>query len=201
MNALKQIQKTFQNEAKGIKGGEYNYKELKKKRLIELRKFPNSITRLKKPSNLARARVLGYRAKQGYIVAIVKIRKGTGLHKRPTKGRRPKRMNVLKKTRKKSIQRIAEERASKKYANCEVLNSYKVASDGKTHFYEIILIDTTHPAIIKDKKINWIAIEKKTGRAERGLTSAGKKGRGLRKKGKGSEKARPSQKSKKNRLK
>ncbi len=201
MSALKQIQKTIQKENKKVKSTDYNYKELMKQKIMSFRRQKDTVSRIRKPSNLPRARKLGYRAKQGILLVRVKIRKGSGAHTRPTSGRRPKRMNTLKKTRAKSIRRIAEERASRKYKNCEVLNSYEVANDGKLHFFEIILIDTTHPAIIKDKKINWIAIEKKRGRAERGLTSAGKKGRALKKKGRGTEKARPSQKARGRRLK
>ncbi|MCD6222908.1 MAG: 50S ribosomal protein L15e, partial [Thermoplasmata archaeon] len=44
--------------------------------------------------------------------------------------------------------------------------------------------------ILNDNHINWIVHDR--GRAFRGKTSAGKKGRGLRNKGKGAEKARPS---------
>jgi large subunit ribosomal protein L15e len=104
-------------------------------------------------------------------------------------------MGVKRLTRKISIQRIAEQRASKKFPNCEVLNSYWVAEDGKHKYFEVILVDVNAPEILKDKEINWITLKNQRGRAERGLTSAGKKGRGLRKKGKGTEKTRPSLRS------
>ena len=92
----------------------------------------------------------------------------------------------------KNLQRIAEERTAKRYTNLEVLNSYFVGEDGKHKFYEVILVDPHHPVIISDPKINWIQEVQHTGRVYRGLTSAGKKGRGLRNKGLGSEKIRPS---------
>jgi large subunit ribosomal protein L15e len=92
----------------------------------------------------------------------------------------------------KSIQRIAEERAARKYPNMEVLNSYWVGEDGKHKWYEVILIDPCHPAIKADPQLNWLCTGKHRGRAFRGLTSAGKKGRGLRNKGIGAEKVRPS---------
>jgi len=41
----------------------------------------------------------------------------------------------------------------------------------------VILVDVNHPAIRSDKDINWILGKK--GRVHRGLTSAGKKSRGL----------------------
>ncbi|MBW2993743.1 50S ribosomal protein L15e, partial [Candidatus Woesearchaeota archaeon] len=119
-----------------------------------------------------------------------------GGHKRPMikKGRRPRnysqRMDLDK-----SYQRIAEERANKKYPNCEVLNSYWVAKDGRYYWYEIILIDKAHPAIKADKNLCWIAERHQKGRVFRGLTSTGKKSRGLKHKGKGFEKMRPSKKA------
>ena len=90
----------------------------------------------------------------------------------------------------KNYQQVAEERAHKKFVNCEVLNSYKAGEDGKNYWYEVILVDTYHPQMLKDKHLQFLRF--KTGRAERGLTSAGRKARGLRKKGTGAEKIRPS---------
>jgi large subunit ribosomal protein L15e len=85
---------------------------------------------------------------------------------------------------------MAEERVARKYPNLEVLNSYWVWEDGKAKYYEVILVDPQRPEIQHDNKINWICEKQHTRRAFRGLTSAGKKGRGLRKKGKGAEKVR-----------
>jgi large subunit ribosomal protein L15e len=90
----------------------------------------------------------------------------------------------------KNYQQVAEERVSRKYTNCEVLNSYPVAKDGLYAWYEVILVDWAHPSISADERVGWIGDQR--GRAERGLTSAGKKARGLRSTGQGSEKLRPS---------
>jgi large subunit ribosomal protein L15e len=92
----------------------------------------------------------------------------------------------------KSIQRIAEERASKKFPNMEVLNSYWVGQDGKLKYYEVILVDGSHPSIKSDRNLAWAADPVHHGRAERGRTSAGRKGRGIRTRGRGTEKTRPS---------
>jgi large subunit ribosomal protein L15e len=92
----------------------------------------------------------------------------------------------------KSIQRIAEERASKKFPNMEVLNSYWVGQDGKRKYYEVILVDGHHPSIRADKNLAWLANPTHRGRAERGKTSAGRQGRGMRTRGRGTEKTRPS---------
>jgi len=88
--------------------------------------------------------------------------------------------------------RIAEERTSKRYPNMEVLNSYWIGEDGKHHYYEVILVDPVHPSIMNDHKINWITSSSNKRRVLRGKTGAGQKGRGLRHKGKGAEKIRPS---------
>ena len=73
--------------------------------------------------------------------------------------------------------------------------------DGRYHYYEVILVDPAHPAIVNDPKINWISDPKNRRRSFRGLTSAGKQGRGLRNKGIGAEKIRPSLNANKNRAK
>ena len=92
----------------------------------------------------------------------------------------------------KSLQSIAEERAQKHYPNLEVLNSYWVGEDGQQKFYEVILIDPAAPEIIADPAVQWITSAAHKGRVYRGLTRAGRDGRGLRWKGKGVERMRPS---------
>jgi large subunit ribosomal protein L15e len=165
-------------------------------RLIQWRSG-KSFERIERPTRLDRARSLGYKAKQGYIIVRARVRKG-GLRKsRPNKGRKPSRMGFKKITPAKSIQRIAEERVAKRYPNMEVLNSYWVGKDGKSHYYEVILVDSSHPVVANDFRIRWISADKN--RVLRGKTSVGKKGRGLRKKGTGSEKTRPSLRVKKGR--
>ena len=64
--------------------------------------------------------------------------------------------------------------------NLEVLNSYLIGKDGKHYFYEVILIDPERPEIKNDPDKNWITKPANKGRVFRGLTSAGKKSRGLR---------------------
>jgi large subunit ribosomal protein L15e len=100
-------------------------------------------------------------------------------------------MGVNTITMAKSIQRIAEERAGRRYRNMEVLNSYWVAEDGKQKFYEVILVDPHSTSIKSDKDLCWVSDNVHRGRAVRGKTSAGRKGRGQRHKGSGTEKTRP----------
>ncbi len=137
-------------------------KEMHFQRMVEWRRG-NAFVRVERPTRIDRARELGYRAKQGYVVVRARVRRG---------GRRRPR--------------------AKHYPNLEVLNSYWVGEDGMHKYYEVILVDPNHPAIRNDPKINWICNPANRGRVFRGLTSAGKKGRGLLYKGKGAEKIRPS---------
>lgn len=201
MGAIKHIQKTFQKEFKGLKDESYNYKAIQRNRLIGFRKEKLAVVRIEKPTNIARARRLGYKAKKGIIVARIRIRKGSGMHTRPRSGRRPKRMGTVKRTRKISIRSIAERRVSVKFPSLEVLNSYYIGMDGQNRYYEVILVNPHAPEIKSDKDLKWICEKTQKGRTSRGMTSAGKKGRGLRKKGKGAEKIRPSQRAKKRRAK
>lgn len=168
-----------------------SYREL----LLQIRREPSTV-RLERPTRLDRARSLGYRAKQGILVVRQRVQRGGRGKPLPAGGRRSKRYNktlILKK----NYQQVAEERASRKYPNCEILNSYFLMNDGKSEWYEIIMIDRDHPQVQADK--NLAAIAEKHGRTHRGLTSAGRKSRGLRYKGFGSEKARPSQPANKGR--
>lgn len=168
-----------------------------KERLISWRK-ENVVTKIERPTRIDRARALGYKAKQGFVVARVRIKKGTRRRSIKRKGKKPSSLGT-KIPAKKSKQWIAEERASKKFPNLEVLNSYWAADDGVNRWYEVILVDKNHPQIKNDKDINWILGKQHKGRVYRGKTSAGRKSRGLRKKGFGAEKVRPSIKSNKNR--
>ena len=168
-----------------------SYKSPQQQRMIQWRKEEN-FSRIDRPTRIDRARTLGYKAKQGYIVVRARVRRG-GLRKPTIKGgRKPATKGISKITMGKNTQRIAEERTAKRFPNMEVLNSYWVGEDGKHHYYEVILVDPVHPSIMKDKNINWITDVSNKRRVLRGKTSAGQKGRGLRHKGKGAEKIRPS---------
>ena len=155
-------------------------REVLRQRLIKWRREP-AVVRIDKPTRLDRARALGYKAKVGFIIVRVRVRKGGQRKPRPDSGRRPKRMGVYGYAPAKSLRLIAEERAARKYPGLEVLNSYYVAEDGRYKWYEVILVDPHHPSICRDDEIKWICEPQNRGRVFRGLTSAGKKMRGLRK--------------------
>ncbi len=150
-----------------------------------------AVTRAEYPTRIDRARSLGYRSKQGFVIARVRVIRGGSNNPRIMKGRD----GGNKSTRivqSKNYQQISEERAQKKYPNMEVLNSYWVGQDEKYYWHEVIMVDIYHPQIMADEKINWLVSNKHTRRVHRGLTSAAKRSRGLRNKGMGAEKVRPS---------
>jgi large subunit ribosomal protein L15e len=159
-------------------------------RLITWRK-EGSVVRVENPTRPDKAHALGYKAKPGFTIVRAKIGKGTRRRPRVKKGRKPLKIGT-KIPAKKSKQWIVEERVARKYKNLEVLNSYFVGEDGKSTWFEVIMVDKNHPQILADKSINWIADRQHRGRAFRGLTGAGKKSRGLLHKGEGAEKLRPS---------
>lgn len=166
---------------------DHEFVAMQRKRLTEWRNEETTV-RIERPTRIDRARSVGYKAKQGII--LVRQRVDRGGRQRPTirSGRRSAH-SFQKKILSKNYQQIAEERANAKYKNCEVLNSYFVGEDGIHKWYEVILLDRTHPAITADPVYSQIVSK---GRAFRGLTSAARKSRGLRNKGLGAEKIRPS---------
>lgn len=170
MGLYKEIRKAW-------KKPQENIPELWKKRLIAWRREAVTL-KISRPTRLDRARSLGYKAKQGF--SIVRQRVLRGGHTRPQikGGRRPKRYGT-RLNLSKNYQQIAEERAQKKFKNLVVLNSYQVARDGKYYWFEIVFIDPHHPVILSDKKYDWIT-KKHESRVFHGKTSAGRKGRGLR---------------------
>ncbi len=183
------------------------FKALMRQRIIQWRR-EGAVERVERPTRLDRARALGYKAKQGYVIVRAKVRRGGRRKKRPVRGRKSRNMGVNKITPKKSIKLIAEERVARRYSNLEVLNSYWVGQDGRHKFFEIILIDPQQPTIAKDPRTSWLSIKEyrgddvfylknpvHRGRVHRGLTSSGRKSRGLRNKGYGAEKVRPSLRS------
>ncbi len=160
---------------------------LQRQRQIDWR-AESAIHQIEYPTNVARARSLGYRAKQGIVLVRVRVPRGGKQRPSIRHGRRSRNLGqnfVMGK----NFQWIAEERANKRFNNLEVLNSYNVGKDGLHYWFEVIMIDPHHPAVKKDPKLKNFT---RTGRVYRGITSAGRKSRGLMYSGKGAEKVRPS---------
>jgi large subunit ribosomal protein L15e len=165
------LQLAYKYISKAWRDSDGSYVEgLMRERVILWRREP-AVVRIDKPTRIDRARRLGYKDKPGYIVVRVRVRRG-GLRKpRPRSGRRQKRMGVTKFKPAKSLRLIAEERAARKFPNLEVLNSYWVWEDGRYKWFEVIMVDR---ALLPELNLG-----KGRGRVFRGLTSAGRKVRGL----------------------
>jgi large subunit ribosomal protein L15e len=149
-------------------------------RMIGWRKSDAQV-KVDKPLRLDRARALGYKAKKGFVIIRIRLKRGGHKRPRPNKGRRSKRLHA-RKNLKMNYRWIAEQRVARKYPNLEVLNSYLIGKDGVHYFFEVICVDPSRPEIKNDSVINWIVKSSNQKRAMRGLTSAGKKSRGLRSK-------------------
>jgi len=152
-------------------------RETTQTRLIEWR-AGESVTKVDKPLRIDRARALGYKAKKGFVVVRVRVKRGGRQRPRHKHGRKSRKQHV-RKVLKMSYQWVAEIRAQNHHDNLEVLNSYPVGKDGKYYFFEVILVDPSKPEIKSDSTINWICDPANRNRAIRGLTSAAKKSRGL----------------------
>ena len=155
----------------------------------------NVIHKCQRPSRPDKARKLGYKRKQGYVIYRIRIRRG-GRKRNVQKGcvygkpRNSGRMSKIKKPR--THKSISEERVGRKCSNLRVLSSYWVGQDASFKFYEIIMVDPHHKAIRRDPRINWIISGKHKKRELRGLTTTGKKARGMNQRGHKANKLRPS---------
>merc|ERR1712071_725040 len=125
--------------------------------------------------------MLGYKAKQGYLVYRVRVRRGCRKRLAPkgaTYGK-PVHEGVNQLKFQRRIQPVAEERAGKAMGGLRVVNSYWAAEDSTYKYYEVVMVDPHHKVIRRDADMNWITTPKHKRRDVRGLTSAGKKSRGL----------------------
>jgi large subunit ribosomal protein L15e len=171
-------------------------KFIQRVRSWEYRQLP-VIHRASQPSRPDKARRLGFKAKEGFVIYRTRVRRGG--RKRPVpKGRvngKPASVGVneLKFTR--NLRSLAEERVGRKIGGLRVLNSYWVAQDSTYKYYEVIMVDPTKKTIRMDGRISWICTPAHKHREMRGLTSAGKKARGLRVKGHLNNKTRPSRRA------
>ena len=154
----------------------------------------HTIVRLRRPTRPEKARAVGYKTKQGYSIFRVRIRRGgrkRPAHRGITFGK-PKTSGVTGLKLNKNYRVVAEQRLGKKFCNVRVLNSYWVNQDSTFKWYEIVTVDPMLKSVRRDHHINWIANAVHKGREQRGLTSAGRKHRGLWQKGHKASKLRPS---------
>jgi len=162
-------------------------------RAWEYRQLP-AIHRASRPTRPDKARRLGYKAKQGFVIYRVRVRRGG--RKRPNpKGivyGKPATQGINQLKWERSLRSKAEERIGRRCGNLRVLNSYWVNQDASYKFFEVILVDPNHSAIRNDPRMNWIVAPVMKHRELRGLTSAGRKSRGATGKGNKFKKHAPS---------
>ena len=165
-------------------------------RCWEYRQLP-AIHRVQHPTRPDKARRLGYKAKQGYVVYRVRVRRGSRKREAPkgiTYGK-PVNQGVTQLKFQRSLRSVAEERIGRRAGNLRVLNSYWVNQDATYKYFEVILVDPSHTTIRNDPRINWIVAPVMKHRELRGLTSAGKHNRGLKGKGHRFNHTKPSRRS------
>eukprot|EP00118_Oscarella_pearsei_P024689 m.306598 g.306598 ORF g.306598 m.306598 type:complete len:205 (+) comp41386_c0_seq1:127-741(+) len=143
----------------------------------------SSIHRAPRPNRPDKARRLGYKAKQGFVIYRVRIRRG-GRKRKVAKGAtygKPTNMGVNQLKFQRSLQSVAEERVGRQCGNLRVVNSYWIGQDSVYKFFEVILVDPFHKAVRRDPRVNWICKPVHKHRELRGLTSTGRKNRGINK--------------------
>mmetsp|Transcript_2296 Transcript_2296/g.3951 ORF Transcript_2296/g.3951 Transcript_2296/m.3951 type:complete len:205 (-) Transcript_2296:184-798(-) len=190
MGAYKYIQELWTKKQSDV------MRFLARLRTWEYRQLP-TIHRCTKPSRPDKAHRMGYKAKQGFCVYRVRVKRG-GRKKLVSKGivyGKPKNQGINKQKMPRNLRNLAEERVGKKLGSLRVLNSYWVAQDAVHKWYEVIMVDPMHKVIRDDPRINWICLPKHKHRELRGKTSAGRKARGLRNKGKNAHRLRPSRRA------
>ncbi|MCZ6725124.1 MAG: 50S ribosomal protein L15e [Thaumarchaeota archaeon] len=116
-----------------------------------------AILRIERPSRLDRARKLGFKSKQGFVMLRVRVGRGGMRKSRPKSGRRPKHLGTVRIKAAISMKQVAERRVLKKFPNLKVMGSYVVYRDGKNQWFEIILVDPDHPSIKADSDLSWLS--------------------------------------------
>merc|ERR1740123_2310668 len=143
-------------------------------RAWEYRQLP-TVHRCQRSSRADKARTLGYKRAQGYVIYIVRVRRG-GRKRMVRKGcvyGKPRNHGIRKLKKEQTHKNIAEQRVGRVASNLRVLNSYWVSQDASNKFYEVIMVDPHHKAIRQNPEINWIVSSKHGHREQRGLTACG----------------------------
>ncbi|CAA9962705.1 Ribosomal protein [Pyrenophora teres f. maculata] len=200
MEGLKPIKRSYEllksrgyADGQEVKMGALKYvEELQKKKQSDMMRFLmrvrcwelrqlKVIHRASRPSRPDKARRLGYKAKQGYVIYRIRVRRG-GRKRQAPKGAtygKPTNQGINQLKYQRSLKSTAEERIGRRCANLRVLNSYWINQDSTYKYYEVICVDPQHKAIRRDPRINWIVKPVHKHRESRGLTATGKKSRGL----------------------
>ena len=93
-----------------------------KTRMIQWRKNP-TIIKLDKPNRLDKARMLGYKDKQGYVVVNIKVGRGGMRKSRPKSGRRQRHIGTTRIKSSMNMGTISENRVLNKYPNLSLIKN------------------------------------------------------------------------------
>jgi large subunit ribosomal protein L15e len=132
MGAYSYMRKSFQDSFKS------RSEQLRQR--ISLWRKQRTIERIKRSSDLPRARALGYKAKRGVYLARVRIRRGKRARDKPDQGRKPGR-NVKRVAPGRSLDYYAQEKAAHRFPNLKATHAYWVGEDGVFKYFEVILHD------------------------------------------------------------
>ena len=118
------------------------YKDDKRKKEIlqEVRNQP-ILQRIERPTKLAKAKTIGYKAKKGYIIVRVRVSKGDFRRPRANHARRPSKSGLYYKLAV-SREDIARNRALRVYKNMDVIGSYFLIEDGNNKWFEVVMADS-----------------------------------------------------------
>ncbi|CDJ69159.1 ribosomal protein L15, putative [Eimeria necatrix] len=163
-------------------------------RTWEYRQLP-AVHRCSRPTRPDKARRLGYKKKQGFVIYRVRVRRGDR-KRMVAKGivyGKPTNQGVRKQKAKMNLREVAERRVSRSVCgNLRCLNSYWVGQDAVYKYYEVILVDPSHAAIRNCPRYKYLCKSTMKHRELRGLTAAGRKSRGLTCRGSKNSKRMPS---------
>lgn len=151
MGAYKYIAEAFRKQYK-------ERDDVYKRRLVAWKK-ELVVHRIERPTNLARARILGYKPITGYVMVRVRVGRGRRKRRRMMGGRKSRHRYAFVQPQL-SYKLIAEQRANRDFKNLEVLNGYWVGETGTNKYYEVILVDPTQVKL---------AAAKRKGRVYRGI--------------------------------
>lgn len=98
------------------------------------------VERVEKPTNVIRARQLGYKARKYFVIARVRVAKGKRTRPKYSLGRKPAKTVKYVSPAFDAAWR-AEQKAAKKFRNLKVVGSYYVGEDGMHKYYEVVMFN------------------------------------------------------------
>ena len=130
MGAYSYMKKSFQES--------FSQRSPQLRKRISIWRKQRTIERIDRPSDLPRARALGYKAMRGVYLARVRIRRGKRARDKPDQGRKPGR-NVKRVAPGRPLDYYAMEKAAHRFPNLHAVHAYWVGEDGVFKYYEVIL--------------------------------------------------------------